>query len=129
MARRGAASGTMQVKEQPKDGPKGTQAVRVTARETAKGSPSGARRAGANESTLGVGMTESNARIIADKKTGTSGLIRYAHAGYVMKKTLASGLADAFSQLIPAWKPSATHSFLPTISERGASAGPICVAK
>ena len=47
-------------------------------------------------------MTESNARIIADKKTGNSGLIRYAHAGYVMKKTLASGLADAFSQHIPA---------------------------
>ena len=46
-------------KEQPKVGPKGTQAVRVTARETAKGSPSVARRAGANESTLGVGTSES----------------------------------------------------------------------
>ena len=46
-------------KEQPKVGPKGIQAVRVIARETAKGSPSGARRAGANESTLGVGTSES----------------------------------------------------------------------
>ena len=44
--------------EKSKVGPKGTQVVRVTARETAKGSPSGARRAGANESTLGAGATD-----------------------------------------------------------------------
>ena len=56
---RGAASGTMQVNEQPKVGPKGTQAAREAARESAEGSPSGARRAGASESTLGVGSTES----------------------------------------------------------------------
>ena len=56
---RGAASGTMQVNEQPKVGPKGTQAATEAARESAEGSPSGARRAGASESTLGAGSTES----------------------------------------------------------------------
>ena len=56
---RGAASGTMQVNEQPKVGPKGTQVAREAARESAEGSPSGARRAGASESTLGAGATES----------------------------------------------------------------------
>jgi hypothetical protein len=38
-------------------------------------------------------------------------LIRYANAGSVVEKTLASGLADAFSQHIPAWKPSANQCF------------------
>ena len=50
-------------------------------------------------------------------------LIRCTNAGFVVEKTLASGLADAFSQHIPAWRPSATPHFLPTISARGASAG------
>ena len=45
--------------EQPKVGPKGTQVAREAARESAEGSPSGARRAGASESTLGAGATES----------------------------------------------------------------------
>ena len=49
----------MQVNEQPKVGPKGTQAATEAARESAEGSPSGARRAGASESTLGAGSTES----------------------------------------------------------------------
>jgi hypothetical protein len=40
-------------------------------------------------------------------------LIRYANAGFVVEKTLASGLADAFSQHLPAWKPSATRCFFP----------------
>jgi hypothetical protein len=31
-------------------------------------------------------------------------LIRCANAGFVVEKTLASGLADAFSQHIPAWQ-------------------------
>jgi len=56
---RGAASGTMQVNEQPKVGPKGTLVAREAARESAEGSPSGARRAGASESTLGAGASES----------------------------------------------------------------------
>jgi hypothetical protein len=51
------------------------------------------------------------ARIITDKKTGNTVLIRYANAGFVVEKTLASGLADAFSQHIPAWKPSANQCF------------------
>jgi glycosyltransferase involved in cell wall biosynthesis len=45
--------------EQPKVAPKGTQAAREAARESAEGSPSGARRAGASESTLGAGATDS----------------------------------------------------------------------
>jgi len=60
------------------------------------------------------------ARIIADKKTENNGLIRYANAGYVMEKSLRSGLADAFSQHIPAWKPSATHYFHLSHLGRGA---------
>ena len=59
-----------------------------------------------------------------DRKIENTGLIRCANAGSVMEKTLASGLADAFSQHIPAWRPSATPHFLPTISARGESAGP-----
>jgi hypothetical protein len=51
------------------------------------------------------------ARIITDKKTGNTVLIRYANAGSVVEKTLASGLADAFSQHLPAWKPSVTRCF------------------
>ena len=51
-------------------------------------------------------------------------LIRCANDGFVVEKTLASGLADAFSQHIPAWKPSATRCFFPRISERGVSVGP-----
>ena len=42
-------------KEQPKVGPMGTQAARVAARESAEGSPSGARSAGVNELTLPSG--------------------------------------------------------------------------
>jgi hypothetical protein len=38
-------------------------------------------------------------------------LIRCANAGSVVEKTLASGLADTFSQHLPAWKPSATQCF------------------
>ena len=52
-------------------------------------------------------------RITKTKKTG---LIRYANAVSVMEKTLASPLADAFSQHLPAWRPCATRCFLPTIS-------------
>jgi hypothetical protein len=44
-------------------------------------------------------------------------LIRCANAGCVVEKTLASGLADAFLQHIPAWKPSATPHFSPKISD------------
>ena len=35
-------------------------------------------------------------------------VIRAANARSVVEKTLASGLACAFSQHLPAWKPSAT---------------------
>jgi hypothetical protein len=52
-----------------------------------------------------VGTNESN------KKTGNTGLIRYANAGFVLEKTLASALADAFLQHLPAWRPSATQCF------------------
>jgi hypothetical protein len=38
-------------------------------------------------------------------------LIRCTNAGSVAEKTLASGLADAFSQHLPAWRPSATRYF------------------
>jgi hypothetical protein len=48
-----------------------------------------------------------------DRKTGNTGLIRYANAGFVVEKTLASGLADAFSQHLPAWRPNATPVFFP----------------
>jgi hypothetical protein len=51
------------------------------------------------------------ARIITDKKTGNTGLIRCTNAGSVAEKTLASALADAFSQNLPAWKPSSTRCF------------------
>ena len=64
------------------------------------------------------------ARIDTDRKIENTGLIRCANAGFVVEKTLASGLADAFSQHIPAWRPSATPHFLPTISARSESAGP-----
>jgi hypothetical protein len=40
-------------------------------------------------------------------------LVRCANAGSVAEKTLASGLADAFSQHLPAWRPSATQCFSP----------------
>jgi len=50
-------------------------------------------------------------KIIADEKTGNHGLIRCANAGSVLQKTLASGLADAFSKHLPAWRPSATRCF------------------
>jgi hypothetical protein len=53
-----------------------------------------------------------------DKKIENTVLIRCANAGFVVEKTLASGLADAFSQHIPAWRPSATPYFLPMISSR-----------
>ena len=43
--------------------------------------------------------------------------IRCANAGFVVQKTLTSALADAFSQHLPAWRPSATPSFLPKISD------------
>jgi hypothetical protein len=65
------------------------------------------------------------ARIIMDKKTGNPGLIRCAIAGSIAEKTLASALAEAFSQHISAWKPSATRCFSQEIS--GQSRG-ICVA-
>ena len=51
------------------------------------------------------------ARIITDKKTGNTGLIRCTNAGFVVEKTLSSGLADAFSQHLPAWRPSANRCF------------------
>jgi hypothetical protein len=54
-----------------------------------------------------VGTNESN------KKTGNTVFIRYANAESVAEKTLASGLADAFLQHLPAWKPSATPLFSP----------------
>ena len=56
-------------------------------------------------------------------KPKSTGLIRGANAGFVVEKTLASPLAAAFSQHIPAWRPSATPHFLPKISDQGASAG------
>jgi len=40
-------------------------------------------------------------------------LIRCANAGFVVEKTLASGLADAFSQHIPAWKSKRNPVFSP----------------
>ena len=40
-------------KEQPKVGPKGTQAVRVTARETAKGSPLWGEKSGSERVNIG----------------------------------------------------------------------------
>jgi len=46
-----------------------------------------------------------------DRKTGNTGLIRYANAGAFLQKTLSSELADAFSQHIPAWRPSANQCF------------------
>jgi hypothetical protein len=48
-----------------------------------------------------------------DKTKKITVLIRCANAGSVVEKTLASPLADAFSQHIPAWKPSATPVFFP----------------
>ena len=57
------------------------------------------------------------ARIDTDRKIENTGLIRCANAGFVVEKTLASGLADAFSQHIPAWRPSATPHFLAKISD------------
>jgi hypothetical protein len=39
------------------------------------------------------------------------------NAGFVVEKTLASALADAFSQHLPAWEPSATLYLLPKISD------------
>jgi hypothetical protein len=57
------------------------------------------------------------ARIYTDKKSEKiTGLVRCANAGFVVEKTLASGLADAFLQHIPACRPSATPHFLPKIS-------------
>ena len=44
-------------------------------------------------------------------KTKSTGLIHCANAESVVEKTLASPLADAFSQHIPAWRPSATQYF------------------
>jgi hypothetical protein len=44
-------------------------------------------------------------------------LIHCANAGFVLEKKLASALADAFSQHLPAWKPSATLYLLPKISD------------
>jgi hypothetical protein len=41
-------------------------------------------------------------------KPKSTGLIRGANAGLVVEKTLARPLADAFSQHIPAWRPSST---------------------
>jgi hypothetical protein len=38
-------------------------------------------------------------------------LIRCTNAGSVVEKTLASGLADAFSQHLPAWKQTANQCF------------------
>jgi hypothetical protein len=38
-------------------------------------------------------------------------LIRYANAGAFLQKNLASELADAFSQHLPAWRPSANQCF------------------
>jgi hypothetical protein len=58
-----------------------------------------------------VGKTcESNERERTSQigKPKSIGLIRYANAGSVVEKKLASPLADAFSQHIPAWRPSAT---------------------
>jgi hypothetical protein len=52
------------------------------------------------------------ARIYTDKKSEkNTGLIHCANAESVVEKTLASALADAFSQHIPAWRPSATPYF------------------
>ena len=56
------------------------------------------------------------------RKPKSTGLIRYANAGSVVEKKLARPLADAFSQHIPAWRPSATPYFSKkSLSE---SAGP-----
>jgi hypothetical protein len=54
-------------------------------------------------------------------------LIRYANAGFVVEKTLTSGLADAFSQHIPAWKPNATRCFSERFLTKHLRA--ICVAE
>jgi hypothetical protein len=40
-------------------------------------------------------------------------LIRCANAGSVVEKTLASGLADAFSQHLPAWQAKCKLVFFP----------------
>jgi hypothetical protein len=40
-------------------------------------------------------------------------LIRYANAGSVVEKTLASGLADAFLQHLPAWQTKRKLVFFP----------------
>jgi hypothetical protein len=63
-----------------------------------------------------------------DKTKKITVLIRCANAGSVVEKTLASGLAGAFSQHIPAWRPSATPYFLPKISDE-AHRRAICVAE
>jgi hypothetical protein len=52
-------------------------------------------------------------KIYTDKKIGNTVLIRYANAGTVLQKTLARGLADAFLQHLPAWRPSANPLFSP----------------
>jgi len=41
-------------------------------------------------------------KIVTDRKKENSGVIRCANAGFVLEKSLASALADAFSQHIPA---------------------------
>ena len=50
-------------------------------------------------------------------KPKSTGLIHCVNAGLVVEKTLASPLADAFSQHLPAWEPSATLYLLPKISD------------
>ena len=113
----GAASGTMQVKDQPEVGPKGTQAVRVAARETDKGSPSGARRAGASESTLGVGTSELKSTEEED------GAHLASQAGALEPDSLTSKLASPVSESRtrfasgPAFSPATRNSLTATAPE------------
>ena len=50
-------------------------------------------------------------------KTKSTELIHCVNAESVVEKTLASALADAFLQHLPAWEPSATLYLLPKISD------------
>jgi hypothetical protein len=52
-------------------------------------------------------------------------LIRRANAEFVVEKTLASGLADVFSQYISAWQAKRKPVFFKKISGRSRA---ICVA-
>jgi len=69
------------------------------------------------------------ARIIMDKQTENTGLIRYANAGAVLQKTLASGLADAFSKQLLAWWAKCNPVFSPEDFCAGRKRRGICGAK